>query len=683
MDRDAERRRPCPARPPPVRRLVVPLLCAGDLPAATGDSAGASSALASATYTSNRQPQLLYATATTAAAEQWTHDTCDICARLCEATPSAPSSGAILERQLVQPARLTIRQTRRAEINMTMASSAALKVGYLNVRSLTAHLDEVNHLLLREQIDVLCLGETWLTEAVDSSMLLFPGYVICRRDRRLKKTGGGVAIVYRDTLKAERMRVPTADSTLEALWLQITGRSTIVVCALYRPPSGPPTPAIEDLHHQLTHVLAHDRPTYVLGDVNFDVLQPSKPGVSSYIQHISDLSLHQLVTMPTHPGPTPSLIDHLITNRPDLTAGTQVTSCDISDHDLITALVSNVKHRHRPETITVRSTRHLDHNALCLSFLLEDWSEFDEADSITDKWNSFLAVWDRVINIHMPMKTIKLKNRPHPWLEDDEVREAMDARDRARADRDHTPCEETAKEYRDCRNAVKMALNRACTSYYATSFRRSRSKTWKDIRQFLISSNKSQPRTTRTTPTDPEWADRLNRFFASVGSDVAGGDIHEALLPRPPRVCDGAFKPHPATLPELSAALQRMGSSRACGADGITVQMLRMAFPTVGPHLLSLVNCSIVTCDLPASWKAAVVTALHKKGDTDDPNNYRPISVLPVVAKLCERVVCTQLMTYVPVEASYFVPAAVWFSTGLVHRGGPARRCHVRHREHR
>ena len=89
-----------------------------------------------------------------------------------------------------------------------------------------------------------------------------------------------------------------------------------------------------------------------------------------------------------------------------------------------------------------------------------------------------------------------------------------------------------------------------------------------------------------------------------------------------------------------------MGASRACGPDGITVQMLRCTFSVVGPHLLKLINHCIINCDLPDQWKAATVTALHKKGDTSDPNNYRPISVLPIVAKLCERVVCTQLMAY-------------------------------------
>ena len=162
-----------------------------------------------------------------------------------------------------------------------------------------------------------------------------------------------------------------------------------------------------------------------------------------------------------------------------------------------------------------------------------------------------------------------------PWLDDDSVREAMAARDQARSDRDLTPCEATEKEFRESRNAVKVAINRTSAAFYASAFRHSRPQTWKKVRQFLISSQKAQPRASGTAPTDPGWPDRLNRFFTSVGSGVANalaeGDVGAPLPPRPPRVCAGAFSPGPATLPELSAALQRMSSSRACGPDGITV----------------------------------------------------------------------------------------------------------------
>ena len=58
------------------------------------------------------------------------------------------------------------------------------------------------------------------------------------------------------------------------------------------------------------------------------------------------------------------------------------------------------------------------------------------------------------------------------------------------------------------------------------------------------------------------------------------------------------------------------------------------------------------------------MTALHKKGNTDDPSNYRPISVLPVVVKLCERVVCIQLMTSL-VDHNVLCPQQYGFRPGL------------------
>ena len=70
------------------------------------------------------------------------------------------------------------------------------------------------------------------------------------------------------------------------------------------------------------------------------------------------------------------------------------------------------------------------------------------------------------------------------------------------------------------------------------------------------------------------------------------------------------------------------------------------------------------TCALPCQWKVATVVPLHKKGDKSDPNNYRPISVLPVVSKLCERVVCTQLVSYLS-EHHLLCPQQYGFRPGL------------------
>ena len=59
-----------------------------------------------------------------------------------------------------------------------------------------------------------------------------------------------------------------------------------------------------------------------------------------------------------------------------------------------------------------------------------------------------------------------------------------------------------------------------------------------------------------------------------------------------------------------------------------------------------LFNCSLRTGKIPQEWKAAIVTPVPKKGRKEDVNSYRPVSVLPVIAKVFEAVVHRQLYQY-------------------------------------
>ena len=61
---------------------------------------------------------------------------------------------------------------------------------------------------------------------------------------------------------------------------------------------------------------------------------------------------------------------------------------------------------------------------------------------------------------------------------------------------------------------------------------------------------------------------------------------------------------------------------------------------------LHLANSSISTSTFPDSWKAAIVIPIHKSGDLKNPGNFRPISILPALSKILEKVVCSQLISY-------------------------------------
>ena len=316
------------------------------------------------------------------------------------------------------------------------------------------------------------------------------------------------------------------------------------------------------------------------------------------------------------------------------------------------SLASLASERRRPAEITIRSTRDLVPDALCLDLLVSDWSALYDSSDPAEKWRAWLAVWSPVIDRHMPEKTIRPRHAPAPWLtENDDLRSQMRERDLTDAERRERPADEQASQrYRLCRNRVKSAQLNAKSAFFLASYRRSRRTTWTDIRRFLISPTTSSP-STSSTPGGARWADRLNEHFASVGPRVAAALEEQQravapLSPRPSRVVSGAFRVRPVTLPELPSAMKRMSASRACGIDGVTIGMLRMTFPLIGPHLLNVINSSLVSGKLPAEWKVARVIPLHKSGSVDDPSNYRPLSLLSTVAKIAESVVCGQLMTY-------------------------------------
>ncbi len=59
---------------------------------------------------------------------------------------------------------------------------------------------------------------------------------------------------------------------------------------------------------------------------------------------------------------------------------------------------------------------------------------------------------------------------------------------------------------------------------------------------------------------------------------------------------------------------------------------------------------AIISATVPSEWKIARVTPIFKNGPRNQLNNYRPISILPVVSKLFEKVLCEQLQEYLDTQ---------------------------------
>ena len=73
---------------------------------------------------------------------------------------------------------------------------------------------------------------------------------------------------------------------------------------------------------------------------------------------------------------------------------------------------------------------------------------------------------------------------------------------------------------------------------------------------------------------------------------------------------------------------------------------LKLAKDELTPAVTHIVNLSISQRKFPDSWKKSKIIPLFKKDDPLNPKNYRPVAILPIISKVVERVVFSQMMEY-------------------------------------
>ena len=130
-----------------------------------------------------------------------------------------------------------------------------------------------------------------------------------------------------------------------------------------------------------------------------------------------------------------------------------------------------------------------------------------------------------------------------------------------------------------------------------------------------------------------EKADIFNTFFTGHSTlDTSG-----ATLPDFDFVTNERLAEIVASEQEVRDQLQSLKTNKATGHDGIGPRMLKEAGMSIVPSLTSLINLSLSTSKVPLEWKKAQVIPIYKKNNASDPNNYRPVSILPTISKLAER----------------------------------------------
>ena len=97
---------------------------------------------------------------------------------------------------------------------------------------------------------------------------------------------------------------------------------------------------------------------------------------------------------------------------------------------------------------------------------------------------------------------------------------------------------------------------------------------------------------------------------------------------------------------EVKQIIDKLNVNKSTGLDGIGPRIIKCARDHLVIPITSMINKSIQHGIFPNKLKEAYVLPLFKSGSRDDPNNYRPISILPTISKIFERHVANQLHSY-------------------------------------
>ncbi|UYV84687.1 hypothetical protein LAZ67_X003096 [Cordylochernes scorpioides] len=114
-------------------------------------------------------------------------------------------------------------------------------------------------------------------------------------------------------------------------------------------------------------------------------------------------------------------------------------------------------------------------------------------------------------------------------------------------------------------------------------------------------------------------------------------------------------------LNEVEDAIKVTHNNRAPGPDGIMPEFMKHLGQKAIKWMAKLFTNILSTGSIPSVWKQAKVLAILKPGKTsDDPNNYRPISLICIPYKILERIILNRISPiieeYLPIEQAGFRP---------------------------
>ncbi|XP_075150566.1 uncharacterized protein LOC142224667 [Haematobia irritans] len=487
-----------------------------------------------------------------------------------------------------------------------------LTISYINAQRLTNKIDEFRYIFEQSNVDIICVSETWYKPSTTNNIITMHDYNVIRNDR--STIGGGVAIYIKKSFSFNVVYKSSPNDAVESLFIEIAINShKILVGCVYRPNKNI---SPEALVTTLTEITVNYDEIIIAGDLNSNVLCDTR-----LTETFESIGLHTVnMTIPTHfTSSSQSLLDiFLIDSLTKMLLYEQLSVSCFSRHDSIFMIYES---RRPLEDEQQKFYNFSKTNFIKLSQELENinWDSIFYIPSAEDQLIFLNQNFEYLLNSAVPLQLPRKKRPDRSWF-NSSIATLIKRRDTAYKRWKRFRTSQLYEDFRVLRTEVNKTIKRTKSLYYENKFRTSLDSKmkWKAIKE--IGLGKTMDRNVSENPDD------INQKFVRI--------TNNAFLTSP-QFTTPILHPERIFPPFSSFEFSCINSDDVSKSCSMVKAIVR--------HITQLFNTIITTGNYPMGWKHAKVIPIPKSNAN---NEYRPISILPYLSKVFERIIHFQITEY-------------------------------------
>lgn len=510
--------------------------------------------------------------------------------------------------------------------------------------------------LLRDKqcsVDFICLTETFIKSGEEENMRL-KSYKLVSCYSRKNQRRGGVCILIRQDIEYENIKWLdniTLEKHFEICGIRLQKYGINLFC-VYRTPNSDVNILLRKLQIVLNRI--HDKDNkynnIICGDFNIDIIIDTK-NKNEFINILYNFNLTPHINKPTRQK---TCIDNIISDIKD--AKGEVHELGLSDHNTGQTLSIKTKAKKIVTQQWFVFKRDLCRdNMKKFNYYLSNMS-FSEILAETNVNKAFSLFHDDIrlfFNLCFPLIKVKInQNSTNPkWITKGLKKSFVTKR---KLQNEYYKCKsrQNKLKYTTYSKILRKCVANVQSSKNKHTIEKAKNKckaTWKIVNERLKQNNATNEIKEISDgkcmlEKGVDIATYFNNFFINIAKPKS--IEHPKTKPTMGRRLPNSIYLEPVNNLDVYKIIMDLRNTNSAGYDGITTRLLKDNISAILKPLTYLINLSLENGTFPDTLKFSVVKPLHKKSSKTEAGNYRPITLVPILSKIFEKVMCARLTNF-------------------------------------